>query len=288
MCKPGSQTGFWKDHLELVPPNTVVCENDGKFRDQVHFYFKSKSHTDSFVAAVDHLKTKLKLEKVDDKSGTPRADFSDTEGNTYDLLVNRLDTGTHGCLSVTVSAPRSAIPIVSSSPLPTPPRRIAFRPKAATFEVMLPGVPEETEKKGAPGSGGGRIELKQRGDLWFALEWAYTATNPAIDLKDPAVVKRVLDAMRDNAFESSGARVSSTKDIKLSGKYPGREYVAVADKPGFAVSTIRMQQYLVIGDASVTTYELRGVTMDGALLGGARTQEDLQTFFDSFKLLATK
>jgi hypothetical protein len=147
----------------------------------------------------------------------------------------------------------------------------AFTKKDANFEVMMPGTPKEetaTEETAA-----GPIKLYQASVIGGTKAYfvSYSDLPKSTWKGDP---KTMLEGARDGAAKRVQGKVIVDRELKLAGKYPGREFkVLVGDK-----LELTQRVYLV-------KHRLYQVNM-GCMVKGC-TEAEVQEYLDSFKLLKT-
>lgn len=108
MCEAGEPPDGWKDHRDLLPTNAVVCDNakmsGGGVKaapNAVHLYFKDKTPHEAWMQTVTDLEAKG-WERTNQSKPTSDSDnpsllyFSDKNGNTLHVIVNKTKDGTHG------------------------------------------------------------------------------------------------------------------------------------------------------------------------------------------------
>lgn len=144
----------------------------------------------------------------------------------------------------------------------------AFKNKKANFEVMMPGTPKESTS--FEQTAAGKIGLYQaivvvEPKAYFV---AYSDMPKSTWKGDP---KTMLEGARDGAAQRIQGKVVADRELKLAGKYLGREFKIVKDQ-----MELTQRVYLV-------KHRLYQVNM--GCMAGKCSNEEIQAYLDSFKLL---
>jgi hypothetical protein len=143
-----------------------------------------------------------------------------------------------------------------------------FSHKTANLSVMMPETPKEessVEKTVAGDITLWQASVIQESKAYFV---SYSDMPKSTWKGDP---KKMLEGARDGAAQRVKGKVVADREIKLAGKYPGREFKVVVDK-----MELTQRVYLV-------KHRLYQVNM-GCLVG-ACTAEEIQEYLNSLKLL---
>ncbi len=143
-----------------------------------------------------------------------------------------------------------------------------FSHKEANLSVMMPETPKEessVEKTVAGDITLWQASVIQESKAYFV---SYSDMPKSTWKGDP---KKMLEGARDGAAQRVKGKVVADREIKLAGKYPGREFKVVVDK-----MELTQRVYLV-------KHRLYQVNM-GCLVGTCTTAE-IQEYLSSMKLL---
>jgi hypothetical protein len=143
-----------------------------------------------------------------------------------------------------------------------------FSHKGANLSVMMPETPKEessVEKTIAGDITLWQASVIQESKAYFV---SYSDMPKSTWKGDP---KKMLEGARDGAAERVKGKVVADREVKLAGKYPGREFKVVVDK-----MELTQRVYLV-------KHRLYQVNM--GCLTGTCTAEEIQEYLNSMKLL---
>jgi hypothetical protein len=146
----------------------------------------------------------------------------------------------------------------------------SFKPyanKAGKLTILMPGTPKEessVEKTVA-----GDITLWQASVILTTKAYFVSYSDmPKSTWKGDT--KKMLEGARDGAAQRVKGKIVADREIKLAGKYPGREFKVTVDK-----MELTQRVYLV---------EHRLYQVNMGCLSGNCTDGEVQTYLDSFKL----
>ena len=150
-----------------------------------------------------------------------------------------------------------------------------FTSKEWKFSARFPDEPKEkTQTAPLPGGGGSikfTIFISEARDGGCVVG---VADMPIPARESDAIVQLRLDGARDGALKNVGGTLKESKEIRLAGKYPGREFTATITQP--MQGQVRARIYFV----GTRLYQVMVMGTDDYT-----TSKQADAFLDSFQLL---